>query len=65
MQHVIESSGQVKLPLTWRALHVEQGEDGTVIYAERRGVVGIAMELIGKIVDRLEEPFRKHILPRL
>lgn len=61
----LKASGRVRLPVTWRAVRIEESESGTVIYAERRGVIGTIAEAVERLVDRWEEPFRRNVWPWL
>ena len=60
---MVKASGRVRLPLTWHAVCIEEHEEGTVIYAEHRGLVSILGELIERLMDRVEEPIRKTVWP--
>jgi len=52
----IRSNGQVGLPRTWRALHIEDTDSGTIVYAERQNV----WELV---TDAIERAFRRWVWP--
>ena len=49
----------------WGGIHgrIEEHEEGTVIYAEHRGLVSMLGELIERLMDRFEEPIRKTVWP--
>jgi hypothetical protein len=54
----IRSNGRVGLPRAWRALHIEDTDSGTIVYAERRTIWELC-------ADACERAFRRWVWPWL
>lgn len=52
----LKSNGRVGLPISWKALHIDETEEGTRFYPQRKNMVELA-------VDAMERGFRRWVWP--